>query len=152
SKGDALNLAANEGFATYFALTAERANATPASQGVPTVGDFVYDNTAGLQQDMINEAGGGEDDELSVCGALLRLTNGTDGFTIDGRTLYRELVSAGPKTIGDAWDALAASRSGADRVKIAKTLAFEHIAPVQSTPADNFSLKPGDPIPTFTWK
>jgi hypothetical protein len=149
-------LAWSEGWATFFAISAQRAVAAPYAAGVPNVGDTAY-NPVGPpantnpSYDLASETGVGELDEASVGSILYHLTAGDEGIKIDDKTLFQDFVSAKPTTLGAAWDAIAANMSGDKRSLLGKVFGLQNAAPVETGPAD-FAGAATSSIPTFTWQ
>jgi len=144
-------LAWNEGWATFFAISAQVNTAATYAAGVPGVGNTSYDPTGGPTANFATQTGVGELDEFSDGAALYHLMTGDQGIKISDKTLFQTFVSAKPMTFGAAWDALAASRGGLQRTQIGKVLGLQKIAPVETGPSDGTRVTTGG-IPTFTWQ
>ncbi len=152
-----IRLAWAEGWATFFAISAQTALAT-ASLGVPGVGDTSYSDTedADFSYDLETERGVGEDNELSVQTALWDLVDaaddGADHIALPGEMVFQALDSRKAVTFGEAWEAIAGQLSPEMRSLAGAVVGQAAIAPELLAPAEVFVLLPGDPPPVFRWR
>lgn len=151
-KPNGAGLAWNEGWATFFGTSAQLNEPAPYSQGVPGVGDTSYsDPVLGFSYNLATGTGLNELDEAAVASALYHLTVGDEGITVKDTTLFQDLVAAKAGTFGAAYDAIAATMSGAQRSLLGHVLGLQNIAPNNLSSTGGGSASTGS-IPTFTWK
>jgi hypothetical protein len=154
SKDAGIRLAWGEGWPTYFGTSGRMS----AALGVPTVGDTRYTDTEDSTNDVDLETstGVGEDNELSVMAALWDLydtpQDGEDKVAMGDKALFNAIKGASAKTMGAAWEAVAATFDTRGKTKVGAVLGQANIAPVLLTPADGAMLKASDPLTQFKWK
>jgi hypothetical protein len=166
-KDKGVRLAWSEGFATYFAISAEKVLGVKA-MNIPKAGDTFYDDTedATLHIAIATNAGQaslGEDNELTVSRVLWHIYS--DGpLGIDDSLIISTLKTAVATTLSGAVAALMPADSAAkfddsEAVDAAKVLhsndygcmlTTQAVAPKITAPANGAVLKP-DTAPTFTW-
>lgn len=154
-KSTGIRLAWGEAWPTYFGTVGQQVMSA-AALGVPDAGDLFYTDTedSTLNYSLELETGKGEDNEISVCGALWDLydtaSDGLDSYSMSDKTMFATLKSAAAKHVGAAWEALAASLDNARRVEVGGVFAQSNIAPLPEAPADHFT--PTASRPAFKWK
>ncbi len=152
-----IRLAWVEGWATFFAISAQAAMAT-ASLGVPGVGDTSYTDTedANFSYDLESAQGFGEDNELSVQVALWDLVDaaedGADRIALPDAAIFQALHATNAVTFAEAWEAIAGPLPPDQRVLIGAVVAQAAIAPAPSEPPDGLGVFPGGPPPAFCWR
>jgi hypothetical protein len=149
-------LAWNEGWATFFGISAQLCSAAPYAQNVPDVDDTVYnDPVGGVTYNLALQNGLNELDEASVASALYHLTVGDEGIKVQDTTLFQELKAAHASTFGAAYDAIAATMGGAQRSLLGHVLAIQNIVPSNlkaSAGGSGSGSGSTSGIPTFTWQ
>lgn len=157
TKGGKLNgtqMAWSEGWVTFFGTSGQQLMGT-AGLNIPNVGDTNYTSWGGsTNYSLETETGTGEDNEMSVQTALWDVFDtggdGQDDSQVGDQTMFN-LFKGGPVlTIGQAWEALAAGKSAADRARLGAVFAQNNIAPDLIAPANNASF--GEAAPTFQWE
>lgn len=150
SKINGLNMAWSEGWVTYFGISGQTLMGA-AALGIAGVGDESYQGLA--TYNLETETGRGEDNELSVQTALWDVFDaGADELDlsqIGDRTLFTLFRDGSIKTIGAAWETLAARESTAGKARLGGVFAHNKIAPDLVEPADNAPLS--NTAPTFRW-
>lgn len=164
-KDAGLRLAWDEGFATWFSLTAENALGT-AALGIPKVGDSFYDDTEDgtLHVDLATGSGLGEDNELSVARVLWHVyTDPKIAVTDTG--IISALKTAAVTTLSAAVPALLkadgaatfddtgtpAAATVARSNDVACVLTDQFVSPKLTAPADGTKAN-ADTAPAFTWQ
>ena len=152
-----IRLAWVEGWATFFAVSAQAAMAT-ASLGVPGVGDTSYTDSedANFSYDLESAQGFGEDNELSVQVALWDLVDGAedggDRVALADATIFQALHATSAVTFAEAWEAIAGPLPPDQRALVGAVVAQAEIAPALSEPPDGLGVFPSDPPPAFRWR
>lgn len=155
TKSTGVRVAWDEGFATYFSLTAQDVLGV-ASLKIPGAGDSVYDDSDDLDthvpigtDDGITSAG--EDDELSVARTLWH-------FRVDAKIripdvkLASLLKAAKATTLSAGVAALLPPTSAVvERNDIACVLTRQAVAPLVTSPGDGSTVSRTLP-PTFRWE
>ena len=158
SKDIGIRLAWGEGWPTYFGTSGQQAMGA-ASLGIPNVGDVSYTDTEDFKPPLSNNletsTGLGEDNELSVSAVLWDLfdnaSDGEDTISLGDKFLFNTIKAAVAKTVGAAWEAIAATRDTRNKTLVGAVFGQSKIAPVLKEPADKIKLKASDPPPTFRW-
>jgi hypothetical protein len=142
----------SEGWADFFAVMAQAWGAwLPfALNGGTGRSPFVWPDGTSLRSHVAGKPGLGQDAERSVAGALYHLSRGDMGLRVDDKTIFEELKAKSAKTIGAAWNAIAADLSDQKKTLLGAILGYEHIAPTEHSPADGAKTKPNS-VPTFRW-
>jgi hypothetical protein len=142
----------DEGWADYFAVVAQQREASLpyAFHRGSKNSWFVETNSKKSFSANLAWAGIGQDDELSVAGALYHISHGDMGLYVTDKTIFEELKANHATTIGEAWDAIATPLSDQKRTLLGAILGYEHIAPTEISPADGATTKPNS-APTFRW-
>jgi hypothetical protein len=155
SKDIGTRLAWGEGWPTFFGTSGQNVSGA-AGLMVPTVGDTFYTDTEDSTNNVNLETspGVGEDDEVSTMSSLWDLfdsaADGDDQSSFTDRFLFTTFKGAAVKTIGAAWDAVAATLSTQQKTVVGGLFGQAKIAPQLSAPADNF--RAGAAPPAFMWK
>ncbi len=154
SKDVGVRLAWGEGWPTFFGTSGQNVSGA-AGLMVPNVGDTRYTDTEDSTNniDLETNAGVGEDDEVSTMSSLWDLFDaagdGADQSTFGDKFLFNAFKSAAVKTIGAAWEAIAATLSTQQKTVVGGLFGQAMIAPELTAPADNFNA--GATPPAFTW-
>jgi len=158
--GDAaLRLAWSEGWASFFAVSGQRALGL-AAQGIPGVGDLLYTDTedSTLTYDMdvnTNPVAAGEDDELAVQRILYDLVDGpnepNDQVALGGPVVWSAIDAANAVTPFGAYRALTAGRSISQQASIGCVMSEHGVAPKITSHASGATVPPLPGRPTFTW-
>lgn len=157
SKDIGTRLAWGEGWPTYFGISGQQVMGA-AGLGIPDVGDAHYQDSddANININLETSTGLGEDNEVSVMAALWDLfdgsSDGADAVSMSDGALFTAFRNSGCKTVGGAWDSIAASATPLQRTKLGAVFAQAKIGPELTDPADNVKLTASGPIPTFRWK
>lgn len=152
-KDEGIRLAWSEGWATFFGISGQKSMGASALH-IPTVGDTAYQSYNNqINLDLETGARYGEDNEQSVWAILWDLwdrnVDGNDHVSMNDAQLFYYMNTYKPKTLGEAWEALAGTRNAEERAKMGAVFAQNGVAPKLMSPGDNFS--PGSAIPTFSW-
>jgi Quinohemoprotein amine dehydrogenase, alpha subunit domain III len=157
SKSVGIRLAWGEGWPTFFG-TAGQSVTGASSLGVPDVGDTRYQDTedATTNLNLETSQGVGEDNEVSVMAALWDLfdsaSDGEDNLSFSDRRLFNLVKVAGAKTVGAAWEAIAAAQDTRNKTLVGAVLGQSNIAPELAAPADKIKVSAGGTPPTFEWQ
>lgn len=166
-KAHGIPLAFNEGWATYFSITAQQVMGT-ASYGIPFVGDTRYSDTEDydLDYDLETQTGGfaslpgfvilstGEDDEITDQRILWDLFDSVDddgdhGVALGAAAVVSTLEAAHAATLSEAYAAFTAGRSPAEVAQIGCIFTEHRVAPAPTAPAAGARV--GSQPPTLAW-
>ncbi|OWK45823.1 carboxypeptidase-like regulatory domain-containing protein [Fimbriiglobus ruber] len=143
-------MAWSEGWPTFFSVSAQRAM-NLAALGIPYVGDTRYTDTEesyiyDVDLTLRDGYSTGEDNETSVQRAFFCLYH---EFRLADDAIWAALVDATPKTLSDAWAAVAKGRKEPDLARLGQIFTDFRIASAPTDPADGVKLPPHPP--TFKW-
>ncbi|MFO0954295.1 MAG: hypothetical protein U0835_24690 [Isosphaeraceae bacterium] len=152
SKTIGLPLAFDEGWATFFGVSALRSIGASVA-GDPSIGDRSYDDSEDQigNFDLEASVGLGEDNEISVQSALWDLYDSEqddgDTLAISDKVLFELIKGNAVTTIGGVWNALLTRFPKVeDQVKLGAIFEDHKIAPRIAAPASNAQFKPTDTI------
>jgi hypothetical protein len=166
TKGQGILLAWSEGFATWFAITAEWVLGTSALH-IPNVGDTYYDDTedANIHENLATNAPDpsiGEDNELSVARTLWHFFIDPD-IKMSDLTIIDTLKASAADTLSEAVAALlpaghavkfGSTTGSAAEVQhtndFACVMTNQQVSPSLTAPVTNTTIAAGSPQ-TYTW-
>jgi len=165
-KAGGIKMAWSEGWPTFFGISGQLSKLGQQKEInlVTTAGDVWYKDWYSMEELLGKNQG--EDNEVVVQVALFDLWDGErkntkgeiitsnekeDKITLSDRELFKIFTDKKPTTIGEAWEAIAASLDTRNKTLVGGVLGQAHIAPELLEPKDNEKLSPKNTPATFKW-